>query len=106
MKRIGPIISLWSFVFLLVTALVGVQLAATNDLFDEFNHHGTHIESADATDNVFEEGKHLTFNLDFHVTTFYQVPLVAFSCGQLVFHYLPVSKSVVFTEFCSRAPPA
>src|SRR5476651_2623033 len=106
MKRFGPVLFLWSIVFLLITAVVGLQLAATNDLFDEFNHHGTHIESADATDNAFEEAKHLTFNLDFHVTPFYHIPHVVFSFAQLVFHYRPFYKFIVSTEFCSRAPPA
>jgi hypothetical protein len=106
MYKIRLMISVWCVVFL-SSAVVCAQLEAIDTFYSEMNHHGTHIESQNPSDNDVEETKHNSIiPVCFDFSPFFEPTLVAFSCGQLVFQHLSVSRSVFPAEFCGRAPPA
>jgi len=105
MTRIARYRSLWSVLILLV-AIVSIQVAATNDFFSSFSHHGSHIEMAVASD-INSEKKRFCLHLDFfYIPSTFSLSLDSYSYNHLLCNYCASPNSVVLRDYSGRSPPA
>ena len=105
MKRMATYRSLWSVLILLV-AIVSIQMAATNEFFSSFSHHGSHVEMSVAN-AINPDKKRFCLHLDFFdIPPTFSLSLDSYSHNHLFCSYFAFPGSVLLRDYSGRSPPA